>query len=429
MDDNTRRAIIEAIDTTTSEYFQFDKISKCKFDIVEKFIRNHRLGITISDVLGYRDMAIIGAGKKGHIIAKTFLYYSPDGRKGEKILFEGMVHAGYEGRNLYVEYKNGNKKSFVTKTNEFARYYAVLLEQFAAAMEPVKEKPLPEQTKVIDQLKIIAEQKKREQLKAEIKAKIDAQVKAEMEAEKKAKIVEEKVLPEKNKFPIEKQVTMHELPKMNTSYQKSNSELTKEDLYWIFYEIIGEYLYYNDEGKKYVGLYDFTTTTRFEEGRIGEWELKEAIYCFEDCLGIEEGTFDSSGFTPEMSMGELIEAYASRYLSAERNAQPIRPTDAKESSIMTGRGKTIWRDSGTIEVEGQVVQGKINVGDILGVHLYNDIDLKLKLEQIVAGTNIKTAVNGQFAKYIFKCTDELLAVVRGKHHPAYDKDIWYIDKQ
>ena len=72
---------------------------------------------------------------------------------------------------------------------------------------------------------------------------------------------------------------------------------------------------------------------------------------------------------------------------------------------------------------------KINVGDILGVHLYNDIDLKLKLEQIVAETNIKTAVNGQFAKYIFKCTDELLAVVRGKHHPAYGKNIWYIDKQ
>jgi hypothetical protein len=82
MTDNVRRAMIEAIENTPAPAFKFDQIKSCKFDVVEKFISHHKLGITISDVLGYRDMAVFGSGKKGHIIAKSFLYYSHSGNTG-----------------------------------------------------------------------------------------------------------------------------------------------------------------------------------------------------------------------------------------------------------------------------------------------------------------------------------------------------------
>ena len=130
MNDNVRRAMIEAIEKTPMDYYKFDQIKNCKFEVVEKFIRHHKLDITISDVLGYRDMALLGSGKKGHIIAKTFLYYSENGKPGTKIVFDGMTCVNNNNTQIFVEYQDGKKTEFSTSTSTYAEYYAALLNVF-----------------------------------------------------------------------------------------------------------------------------------------------------------------------------------------------------------------------------------------------------------------------------------------------------------
>lgn len=128
-----REAMLEIVDSI-EENLRFKPIKSNQFAEVEKFIRNHNLGISVSDVIAYRDTAIFSSGKKGHILTEKFLYYSDNGNRGTKVEFANSVSAeSSKNFEFYVTYASGERKTFShTEYTQFAEYYAKLINAFIA---------------------------------------------------------------------------------------------------------------------------------------------------------------------------------------------------------------------------------------------------------------------------------------------------------
>ncbi len=126
-----REAMLEIINSIEGT-LKLKPVKSDQFDAVEKFIRNHNLGISARDVIAYRDTAAFSSGKKGHILTEEFLYYSDNGKRGTKVEFTNSVSAESSKHcEFYVTYASGERKTFsYTEYSSFAEYYAKLINAF-----------------------------------------------------------------------------------------------------------------------------------------------------------------------------------------------------------------------------------------------------------------------------------------------------------
>ena len=126
-----REAMLEIINSIEGT-LKFKPVKRDQFDTIEKFIRNHNLGISVNDVIAYRDTAAFSSGKKGHLLTEDFLYYSDNGKRGTKVEFTNSVSAESSKHcEFYVTYASGERKTFShTESISFAEYYAKLINAF-----------------------------------------------------------------------------------------------------------------------------------------------------------------------------------------------------------------------------------------------------------------------------------------------------------
>ena len=75
MEENKRQAIFAALANCAHSGFCLKNIHQCDLKVVGKFIKNHKLPIQDWQALGYCDMALFGAGKKGMLLAEDFFVF------------------------------------------------------------------------------------------------------------------------------------------------------------------------------------------------------------------------------------------------------------------------------------------------------------------------------------------------------------------
>ena len=175
--------------------FQFGIIER-SVSGVEKFIRHHKLGCSIREVVGYREEGLLSPGKKGYLITESHVYYSESGKKLTRIPLEGMVSAEYKNfmYEITVTYAGGKVQKFADPMPSMA--HAALLakmldgfaqigkEEKAVAGTPVKT---VDPTATVAAIRAKAEAEARAKAEAEARAKAEAEARAKAEVEARAK--------------------------------------------------------------------------------------------------------------------------------------------------------------------------------------------------------------------------------------------------
>lgn len=129
-ENSKRKQMLEVIQTCLAASFQLHTIDKCELKTVSHFISNHQLNIKTEDVLGYRDRAMLGTGKKGHLITENFLAYSYDGKSTSVIAFDNITNVTSDRKKIIVTHRDGSQNVFGTAISTYAEYFSNLINAF-----------------------------------------------------------------------------------------------------------------------------------------------------------------------------------------------------------------------------------------------------------------------------------------------------------
>ena len=138
MDEKKRQCMMEAITACAGSGYCLNTIHQVDLKVVEKFVKHHRLPIEPWEAVGYCDMAVLGAGKKGMLLAENFFYYSENGKPGIWIDFNGLIRVEPVYNTIVVHYAGG--RQLKANAPGMATYYANLLNR---VIELLTEKPKP----------------------------------------------------------------------------------------------------------------------------------------------------------------------------------------------------------------------------------------------------------------------------------------------
>ena len=142
---DTRKALTKAVEDCPTKKIRNQTLAHCDIKSVEKFIRNHNLGIKLADVIAYTDIGILGSGKKGHMITENFLYINHSGKNGIAIDFTDMTDAMCNGGYVQVLRLTGHvdRYSVGDCAEDFAKLLSCIAEALGAepaeAAEPQRE--------------------------------------------------------------------------------------------------------------------------------------------------------------------------------------------------------------------------------------------------------------------------------------------------
>ena len=137
MDDKKRESMIAAMEACAWEGYSLESIHRCDLNTVEKFVKQHRIPIEPWRALGYRDMALFGGGKKGMLLAESFLYYSMNGKAGIWIDFNGLDDVRAEYNNVIARYADG--RVLKADAGGCAAYFAKVLNRMIALLAEEKQ--------------------------------------------------------------------------------------------------------------------------------------------------------------------------------------------------------------------------------------------------------------------------------------------------
>ena len=295
-----REAMLEII-KTVEETFKLEPVNSSQVNAVEKYIRNHNLGISLSDVIAYRDTAVFSSGKKGHILTEEFLYYSDNGKRGTKVEFAGIVSAEKARlHEFYVTYMSGERKTFSnTEYVSFAEYYVKLINAFIAIgaksdeldlryIDNKKGQDIVSIEKAEAEAKAKAEAEARAKAEAEARAKAEAEAKARAEAE--ARVKSEEVKEELVYVPEKMSIDEETVPK-DVCVRKEDSvagNISEAERWYETSPVISV-----DRLSEYDIYALFKLVTEYSD--MGAKEIRQRLYSASEIVGIgfnEEHSFE-----------------------------------------------------------------------------------------------------------------------------------------